>query len=81
MHCRLTSVLIIAQKRLKIPITKGERREKGRVGKSLGVGGLRWRKGRYKSREEDVFIKGAILGLARDLALEGIPGVHGDVPS
>ena len=42
---------------------------------------MRWRKGRYSSREEDIFIKGAILGLARELALEGISGVHGDVPS
>ena len=54
-------------------------REKGKTGG--GVGGWRWRKGGYRSREEDIYVKGAILGLARDLNLEGIPGVHGDVPS
>ena len=56
----------------------GERREKGRIG---GVEWLRLRKGGYGSREEDTLIKGVILGLARDLALEGFPGVQGDVPS
>ena len=45
------------------------------------MGGWRWRKGGYRSREEDIYIKRAILRLARDLALEGIPSVHGDVPS
>ena len=45
------------------------------------MGEWRWRKGSYRSREEDIYIKGAILGLARDLALERIPAVHGDVPS
>ena len=39
------------------------------------------RKGGYGSREVDILIKGAILGLARDLTLEGFPGVQGDVPS
>ena len=57
---------------------KRERKDWRELG---GVGGWRWRKGRYRSREEDIYIEGAILGLARDLALEGIPGVHGDVPS
>ena len=57
---------------------QGEGKDWGELG---GVGWLRWRKGRYSSREEDIFIKGAILGLARELALEGISGVHGDVPS
>ena len=57
---------------------KGERKDWGELGE---VEGWRRRKGDYKSREEDIYIKGAILGLARDLALEGIPGVHGDVPS
>ena len=57
---------------------KGEAKDWGELG---GVGGLRWRKDRYRSREEDILIKGAILGSARDLALEGIPGDHGDVPS
>ena len=46
-----------------------------------GIGWLRWRKGAYESREEDILIKGAILGLARDLTLEGFPGIQGDVPS
>ena len=32
-------------------------------------------KGGYGSTEEDILIKEAILGLARDLALEGFPGV------
>ena len=39
-----------------------------------GVGWLRWRKGGYGSKEEDILIKGAILGFARDLALEEFPG-------
>ena len=46
-----------------------------------GMGWLRWRKGGYGSREEDILIKEAILGLARDLALEGFPGVLGHFPS
>ena len=46
-----------------------------------GMEWLRWRKGGYGSREEDILNKEAILGLARDLALEGFPGVQGDVPS
>ena len=33
-----------------------------------------WRKGRYGSSEVDILIKGAILGLARDLTLEGFSG-------
>ena len=40
-----------------------------------------WRKGRYGSREVYILIKRAILGLARDLTLEGIPGVQGDGPN
>ena len=46
-----------------------------------GVGGWRWRKGIYRSWEEDIYIKGAILPLSRDLDLEGIPDVHRDVPN
>ena len=38
---------------------------------------MRWRKG----REDDILIEGAILGLARNMDLEGFPGVQGDVPS
>ena len=42
---------------------------------------MRWRKDGYGSREEDILIKGGIVGLARGLPLEGFPGVHGDVSS
>ena len=45
------------------------------------MGWVRWRKGGYGSREKDILIKGAILGLARDLTVEGFPGVQGNVPS
>ena len=45
------------------------------------MGKLGWRKGGYGSREVYILIKGAILGLARDLTLEGFPGIQGDVPS
>ena len=31
--------------------------------------------------EGDILIEKAILGLAKGLALEGFPGVHGDDPS
>ena len=41
------------------------------------MGWVEWRKGGYGSREVDISIKGTILGLA----LEGFPGVQGDVPS
>ena len=33
------------------------------------------------SREVYILIKGAILGLARVLTLEGFPGVQGDFPN
>ena len=56
---------------------KGAEKDWGEFG---GVGWWRWRKGGYRSKEEDIYIKAAILGLARDLALEGIPGVHGMSP-
>ena len=60
----------------------GERERKKVVwGEFGGMGWLERRKGGYGSREEDILIKGAILGLARDLTLEGFPGVQGDVPS
>ena len=55
----------------------GERVDWGELG---GMRWLRWRKGRYGIRDVDILIKGANLGLARDLALEGFPGVQGDVP-
>ena len=57
---------------------KGEGKDWGELG---GMGRLGWRKGGYGSREVDILIKGAILELARDLTLEGFPGVQGDVPS
>ena len=47
----------------------------------VGIEWLGLRKGRYGSREVDSLIKLAILGLARDLTLEGFLGVQGDVPS
>ena len=49
-----------------------------KLGGTVWVG---WRKGGYGSREVNILIKGAILGLARDWTLEGFPGVQGDVPS
>ena len=55
---------------------KGEGEDWGELGE---VGWLRWRKGGNGSREEDILIKNAILELARDLALEGFPGIQGDV--
>ena len=60
----------------------GERKvRRGGWGDYGGMGWLGWRKGRYESREEDILIKGVMLGLARDLTLQGFPAVHGDVPS
>ena len=56
----------------------GEGKDWGELG---GMGRLGWRKGGYGSREVNILIKGAILGLARDWTLEGFPGVQGDVPS
>ena len=57
---------------------KGEGKDWKKLG---GVGGWRRKKVGYRSRKEYIYIKGAILGLSRDLTLVGIPGVHGDVPS
>ena len=49
-----------------------ERREKGRIGESLG----KWDgwDGRYGSKEGYNSTKAATLGFARDLILEGFPG-------
>ena len=38
-----------------------EKAEEKDWGELVGVGGLRWKKGGYRSREEDIYIKGAIL--------------------
>ena len=60
----------------------GREMEEGKDwGELGGMGRLRWRKGGYGSREEDILIKGTILGLARDLTRKGFPSVQGDVPS
>ena len=50
---------------------KGEGEDSGELG---GIGWVGWRKGRYGNREVNILIKGAILGFARDLTLEGFPG-------
>ena len=49
---------------------KGEGEDSGELG---GMGWVGWRKGGYGSREINILIKGAILGFARDLILEGFP--------
>ena len=50
---------------------KGEGEDLGKLG---GMGWVEWRKGGYGSREVDILNKEAILGLARDLTLEGFSG-------
>ena len=50
---------------------KGEGEDSGELG---GMGWVGWRKGGYGSREVNISTKGAILGFARDLILEGFPG-------
>ena len=50
---------------------KGEGEDWGELG---GMGWVGWRKGGYGSRKVDILTKGAILGLTRDLTLEGFPG-------
>ena len=57
---------------------KGEGEDWGELG---GMGWLRWRKGRCRNREVDILSKGVILGLVRDLTLEGFLGVQGGVPN
>ena len=47
----------------------------------MGMEWLRWRKSLYGINEEDILLKGAILGLVRDLCLQRFPGVQGDFPS
>ena len=51
----------------------GEREgRRGRLQRAWGVEWLRWKKGGYGSREEDILIKGAILELA-SLDSRGVP--------
>ena len=54
---------------------KGERKDWKELG---GVGGWKWRKGGYGSREVNISKKGAILGFVSDLILEGVPGPRRD---
>ena len=42
---------------------------------------MRWRKDRDESKERDIVIEGATMGLARNLALEKFPGIYKDNPS
>ena len=50
---------------------KGEGEDSGKLGEK---GWVRWRKDGYGIREVYISTKGAILGFARDLILEGFPG-------
>ena len=50
-------------------------------GEVEGTGQLRWRKDRDESKERDILIEGAIMGLARNLSLEKFSGIHKDDPS
>ena len=45
------------------------------------MGWLRRRRDRDESKERDILIEGAIMGLARNLALEKFPGIYKDDPS
>ena len=51
-----------------------ERRERGRIGNGLGEWDGGGRKDGHGSREVYISTKGAILGFARDLTLEGFSG-------
>ena len=42
------------------------------------MGRVGWSKDGYGSRKVNILIKGAILGFARDLSLEGFPGPRRD---
>ena len=48
----------------------------GEWGELGGMGWVGWRKGAYGSTEVNILIKGAILGFAKDLILEGFPGTR-----
>ena len=52
------------------------RGEKGRIGDGLGTGSGRERKDGYGYREVYISTKGAILGMARELILEGLPDLR-----
>ena len=39
---------------------------------------MKWRKDRYESKEKNILIAGAIMKLARNLALEKCPRTHRD---
>ena len=41
---------------------------------------MRWRRDRDENKKRDMFIEGAIMGLARNLALEKFPEIHKDDP-
>ena len=41
---------------------------------------MRQRNDRNESKERDILIEGAIIGLARNLVLEKVPGIHKNVP-
>ena len=51
-----------------------EKEEGENLGELEGMGWVGWRKGGYGGGEVNILIKGAILGFARDLSLEGFPG-------
>ena len=54
---------------------------RGGLWRTWGNGIVQCRKDRYESMERDILIEGAILELARNLALEKCPGIHMDHPS
>ena len=42
---------------------------------------MRWGRTETENKEKDILIDGAIMGLARNLALEKFPGIYKDDPS
>ena len=42
---------------------------------------MRWRKDRDGSKEREILMEGAIIGLAKTLTLEKFPGIHKYDPS
>ena len=55
--------------------------EKGKRGEEESLREWRWRKDGYENKKRDILIEEAILGLARNLALEKFPGIHKDDPT